>query len=393
MIARELRAARSTPTEDDVPRRAGDFSESTKRRLADDAGNRCSLPDCRLPTQGGSVKIGNAAHIYSAASAGPRGQGGLSTIDLAAEANGIWCCASHAKQIDSARGGMYTPGTLCGYKDLAHARALVELKGGMVPKCGWFHELTVRSPIFPSGLDLRLGKATMVMGRNGSGKTILARCLAGFADPSVWESMIGAHEDHSVSIRYFDPEPRTYGVALGRGRLERTRDGRGDLPVGAPVFIRYCSESNLFDYVPDDDLSSLALAVGESRRVITAVLTSLTSPEIAQIRVAGSTVEIKLEDGNEPSRHRWMRPSMLSAGERSRLQFAIQMAVTRRRAQDLPTLLVVDDLPGWLDDAGYRSVMEQLADPALPFQTLVLTRGSSGAASPESWACVEIPVL
>ena len=84
---------------------------------------------------------------------------------------------------------------------------------------------------------------------------------------------------------------------------------------------------------------------------------------------------------------------MLSAGERSRLQFAIQMAVTRRRAQDLPTLLVVDDLPGWLDDAGYRSVMEQLADPALPFQTLVLTRGSSGAASPESWACVEIPVL
>lgn len=53
-----------------------DFSESTKRLLANRAGVRCSNPNCRQPTSGAntdpnkSTNIGVAAHICAAAPGG-----------------------------------------------------------------------------------------------------------------------------------------------------------------------------------------------------------------------------------------------------------------------------------------------------------------------------------
>ncbi len=368
--------------------RVGEFTVATKRRLADDAGGRCSLPDCRVMTQGPGVRVGRAAHICSAAPRGPRGQGGLSTLELASERNGIWCCASHADQIDSGNGALYTAGTLIGYKELAHARALVELKGGLVPKSGWFHGLVLSSRAFPPGSTLRFGKATFLLGRNGTGKTVLAGYLAGFADPRQWQPWLnGLPEEHSVSIRYFDPEPRTYGVTLGHRRIERTRDGQPDMPVAVPVCIRYCSLSH-FSAGDAHGLDDLAESLGESSHVVAAVLGTLSSPDISGARVTGSQVEVQLAGSGDVVR--WTKMSMLSAGEQSLLRFLIELAVTRRRAQDLPTLLVVDDLPGVFDTRLCGLVLGQLADPDLPFQTLVLAREDPGPEVLDGWTRVEL---
>jgi hypothetical protein len=83
-----------------------DFSQKTIKILARRAGNLCSNPECRLPTEGASfeadgyVSVGIAAHITAAAQGGPRYDPSLTSEQRKSVANGIWLCAIHAKQID-----------------------------------------------------------------------------------------------------------------------------------------------------------------------------------------------------------------------------------------------------------------------------------------------------
>jgi hypothetical protein len=84
-----------------------DFTAATKTRLARRAGYLCSHPECRRPTIGPAagdaevVNIGEAAHITAAAMGGPRYDPSLSPEERRSQANGIWLCAVHAKQVDS----------------------------------------------------------------------------------------------------------------------------------------------------------------------------------------------------------------------------------------------------------------------------------------------------
>lgn len=86
--------------------RRDDFSAATRRKLAGRAGNVCSVPTCRLPTQGAAtgsddvVDVGIAAHITAAAPGGPRYDPTLTAQQRGEMANGIWCCTIHGKVID-----------------------------------------------------------------------------------------------------------------------------------------------------------------------------------------------------------------------------------------------------------------------------------------------------
>jgi len=112
-----------------------DFSKPTKRRLAEDAGYRCSHPECRRPTIGPAASgseptnLGEAAHITAAAPGGARYDSSLSSEERRAEANGIWMCAVHAKQVDSDE-KEYTVGKLREWKAKAKADALDALTSG-----------------------------------------------------------------------------------------------------------------------------------------------------------------------------------------------------------------------------------------------------------------------
>src|SRR5271165_1646122 len=79
-----------------------DFSEKTKRILADGAGHLCSI--CTQPTtcsdEGGKpFRIADAAHIVGASSEGPRGDDPI-THDKTSPENGIWLCAKCHRKID-----------------------------------------------------------------------------------------------------------------------------------------------------------------------------------------------------------------------------------------------------------------------------------------------------
>jgi hypothetical protein len=85
-----------------------DFSKNTRRMLASRAGNVCSNPECRRPTEGaalgsddGVTNVGTAAHITAASPGGPRYDPLQTPKQRKAPSNGIWCCAIHGRQIDS----------------------------------------------------------------------------------------------------------------------------------------------------------------------------------------------------------------------------------------------------------------------------------------------------
>ena len=111
------------------------FTPKVRERIESAAGHQCSFPACNRRTSGPGPSSeylsnsGYAAHIYAASSGGPRGQGGLSDVELSDAANGIWLCGRHAKLVDNNKGSAYPPEALHSYKALHEARILLEHEG------------------------------------------------------------------------------------------------------------------------------------------------------------------------------------------------------------------------------------------------------------------------
>lgn len=84
-----------------------DFTELTKRQLAERVGWRCSFPDCGDITVGPSpdnnrdrINLGIAAHIRGAAPGGARFDPNMTSQQRRDIGNGIWMCRKHAALID-----------------------------------------------------------------------------------------------------------------------------------------------------------------------------------------------------------------------------------------------------------------------------------------------------
>jgi hypothetical protein len=113
-----------------------DFSQSTKRTLAERAGHRCSFPSCPQTTIGPSEEseestssVGMACHI-AAASGGPGAKrfiAAMTSEERSSISNGIWMCYTHGKLIDTDE-TRYTIEMLRCWKQIAErrARALLE---------------------------------------------------------------------------------------------------------------------------------------------------------------------------------------------------------------------------------------------------------------------------
>lgn len=101
-----------------------DFPKRTIDILAKRVGQRCSNPNCGLPTCGPhtepskSVVVGVAAHITAASAGGPRYDAGLSAEQRRSIDNGIWLCQTCAKLVDSDQ-ARYEARLLHGWKQRA----------------------------------------------------------------------------------------------------------------------------------------------------------------------------------------------------------------------------------------------------------------------------------
>lgn len=83
-----------------------EFPQHVKDDVAARAGHRCSKPDCPAVTIGpklgpaGTINTGEAAHIYAAASGGPRPHPTMSEDERRSLANAIWLCRTHHTVVD-----------------------------------------------------------------------------------------------------------------------------------------------------------------------------------------------------------------------------------------------------------------------------------------------------
>lgn len=94
---------------------------------------RCSNPNCRLLTIGPSsepnktISIGVAAHITAARSGGPRFDSNLSSAERQSPDNGIWCCFSCSKLVDSDN-AYFTVDFLKAWKRVSEEAARLEIE-------------------------------------------------------------------------------------------------------------------------------------------------------------------------------------------------------------------------------------------------------------------------
>lgn len=166
--------------------RSADFSPKTRRIIAQRAGYQCSEPTCRRPTIGPGAtseqvaETGMASHIFSAAEGGPRMTGGLTVEQRSAADNGIWLCYTHGKLVDTNAGNAYPVSLLQAWKRLHEARIRIELGGHRYNGAGFVESITIENAFGLNEVrELKFGARHVVVGRNESGKTILANLLSG----------------------------------------------------------------------------------------------------------------------------------------------------------------------------------------------------------------------
>lgn len=118
-----------------------DFTEATKKILAERVSYRCSNPFCRRTTIGSqtgdkkTVNIGEAAHICAASQGGKRYNSEMTAEERKAPENGIWMCRTHAALIDRDE-KYFTVEMLKKWKDDAESEAGKELIGQeIIKKC------------------------------------------------------------------------------------------------------------------------------------------------------------------------------------------------------------------------------------------------------------------
>jgi hypothetical protein len=275
--------------------RDADFASKVKEIIAGRAGYRCSWPGCDESTVGPGAdaddieKKGVAAHIFAAAAGGkaPRGTGGLSALERAKAANGLWLCQDHAKLVDSDRGKNYPATLLQAWKALHESRIAAEVEKVPIGKSGWLERITVeKSRVIERGATLVFGKVTLIVGSNGNGKSALCEwisaCAGGESDLWRWS---GPTEDDGVKLRLtmLAPDRVEFSMNFHRYDIRAEYEGKQALDVSHLLRVFYVTKPqprNPFE----DDLEYLARMWRIHPYQVTAIIDQIGSSKYGNIR-------------------------------------------------------------------------------------------------------------
>lgn len=360
------------------------FPPKVRKLIESAAGYQCSFPTCNRRTVGPGPtseyvsNSGYAAHIYSAASGGPRGQGGLSVDELKSARNGIWLCGQHAKLIDNNRGKAYPPETLLSYKALHEARIQLEHEG-MYPPIGWLHELTiVHGPVFSREQKIQLGKLNLIYGSNGTGKTTIAEWIAGFFKPKSLERWIPA-ERNPIRLRLslLNPKLQQLGLALDGTRLQYSVDERPVAfnPIGYRIF-----KPNWPDHSIKDDRAMLACALDLPEVTLDELLMEVN--KFPHAKATNLRFELRTDDDGNSLDQYQLRADVsgtapglplrqLSRREFERILLELATAAARLSGKYCPTLLILDESISIVFESFFDFYSQHLLDPLNQFQTLM----------------------
>lgn len=367
-----------------MSKRPGDFSESTKKLLADRAGHECSLPYCRTRTVGPgaaetqTARVGQASHIYSAGLTGPRGRGGLTDAQLADPDNGIWTCELHGKDIDNNKGDAFPAGLLRSWKKLHEAR--IKRMSTGAPAERWIENVLLsRTPLFEPGSILHLGKVTVIGGTNGAGKTAICEWVGAVRHKCLLNRWAGrlALRAINLEIAFTSAKDHVLGMSIPvNGSALFTLDGIAQLAPPLVIDIVFLRHRYL---QPDaeDDLRGLAEFFSVDTDTIRLIAEKVGAGGNGRFRHMGfEPVPLEEDELPESVVHEDGEPKMrliietycpaerypfsnFSGGVHTEVLLAMAIELAKFKSRSLATLLLIE-AAGW----GFaRENFAKVADP------------------------------
>jgi hypothetical protein len=329
--------------------RCADFSAATRKIIAERAGYQCSVLNCgRLTVGPGSGKhqvlnVGMAAHIYAASTGGPRGTGGLSAAERSEPENGIWCCYSHGKAIDSDNGKVISATQLKAWKRLHEARKNAEISGTPQDRFGLVESISVNSAA-PSleGRKFELGMRNIITGPNASGKTILTRLIASVAYPD-HVAKLSQTRDVDIEVRWFDPLTHDVATTGRSGNVTHVFDGRLVPYVARPYKTILLDHMLPFNCL--DSITTLSQTFDLSTSAMRGTLNMLPSSStvVRDVDVLDTHIDWVIELNGRIIRSSARK---LSGSTQVRILSELTGLHARHHALAEPTFVIVD---GWLE--------------------------------------------
>jgi energy-coupling factor transporter ATP-binding protein EcfA2 len=371
-----------------------EFSKSVRTVIAERAGYQCSVLNCGRLTLGPSpngrnvLRTGMAAHIYAAAPGGPRGTGGLSAEERSEPENGIWCCYTHGKAIDSDPTGIYSAAQLRAWKRLHEARKGAEVTGITSDNYGLVESITVESaPAALAGRKFPLGMRNIITGPNGSGKSILARLIASVAYPDHVAEM-SKWREVDFAVKWFDPHTHDVATSGRAGEVWHVLDGEKVPYVARPYKTIFLPADKLPSL---DSVARLAQLLDLSTVATKALLRSLPeSCDLAkEVTIIGDHIEWTTELDGRIARS--TRLDRLSRGWQSLMLIELAGAHARHHARVEPTILLLDEPLGYASETAITErMLERLETVAEHAQVAVVSVHPDAMRSAESWTVTEL---
>ncbi len=242
---------------------------------------------------------------------------------------------------------------------------------------GCFEQLELRSaPVFSTPARLDFGKVTVIAGANGTGKTSLWQWAAGIGDEfhlQRWLRVRGFPDPLDVVVTFFDPVRRQVGVLVEDKRVSYTVDEE-PVPI-QPYTVQFVVPKlprEISEWGTMDGLSKLSAVFGLPSTSIARVIGGwlprhglVTGLEVAE-EVDQHEVSVRL-----PGNSFYLPLAAISFGELMGVFVEIGTTLSGFFSQHTPTVLVLDEIATYLDNASLRSVIENLCAEEISFQTIV----------------------
>ena len=252
---------------------------------------------------------------------------------------------------------------------------------GLGSAYGWFESITiVNSPVFEHGATAKLGKMTLVVGDNATGKSALCEWIAGFADAGHverWRRSSDPGWPIRVSLKYYDPEERTLDMEIGdTGRVKFFEDSRCLLPLAHPLNIIYPDREVHADAVHElNDLQFLSLALHVDESVILDLCDVVQTDRhsaIGNIRFREDDEGIVRLHADVTGTAPGLAFRCLSGGEQERVILELAIAAASYYAKHMPTLLIIDGSVARFMDVWFKLYTSRFYDPSSLFQTIAV---------------------
>jgi len=405
--------------------RDADFTPKSKELIAKRAGYRCSYPGCDESTIGPGAgpddveNKGVAAHIYAASKGprAPRGTGGLSPDERSSSSNGIWMCKDHSDIIDIEKGKNYPAAVLQSWKALHEMRIAREVNKAPIGQGHWLEKITLETnPLFPKGSSLILGKVTLIIGRNGSGKSALCEWISGCSgngdDLDRWGK---ASDDIQIWIRMglIVPERVEFSMKFKNYSMFSEYQGKKTLDIAHCTRVHYQKGKWLVrEEHEDDDLEYLARVWRIEKLQVEQVIEHITSSKYGCIEMAKFRPRKYDEDDEEDDEpHRVVKPRRgrgpqvlwiqfsgrqfdisfegLSESEQEQVIISGAIVIADLTSQNSGALLLLD-FGGMLDDNTLSEYAERLQSGDFNFQTILVAANERPKVNWTGWSIVRL---